>query len=355
MRYAILFLLLFAASVRADSIAIGTLNGDGYTYQGNGLWQWTDGSIWQRSYVQPYYYGGYYYQGYYKYSYYGAGAYPKPTAQSGAQIIAKAVAARDAVRSEIIGRANDYQSLIEAIKAAKLDQDLGPLPALQGYGNQQYGQHGYNSALYGTFGVNTSTVYGYAPSLSQTIDPFRLNLDQHFLSAFQLAQGAQDSARTANTEFNASLTNAANQSAGLSGLTGRVAALERLSKLVEGPPLSTNTQMLFKLDGSGKVSPVEVLPAPKQFSPDGSLQSRWNLSAQKCATCHSGAKIEGGFDLAKFGTMAPAEIDTVLDRIELPVSDAKHMPPKVELTADEKIAWHQAAREARKQAANRRK
>lgn len=194
-----------------------------------------------------------------------------------------------------------------------------------------------NSALYGTFGVNTSTVYGHQPqSLAQYANPFAPNLDQYFLQAFQLAQGAQEATTAANQQFNGSLQLTADRAAQIAGINARRDAVIAFSKMLDGPPSATSSSSIFKIEG-GKISPAETLPPPKDAA--GTLQQRWNLSAQRCATCHFGTKLEGGFDVSLFPKMAPDKQIAVVARMVLPKGDSKFMPkggepiPSAEISA----------------------
>lgn len=308
-------LLLFAAPVYADH---------GYTWNGQ-HWQYSDGSLWNRTWVpgSTYTYCGRCYStaGYYSYSY--AGVYKAPVAASyddDAAIIAKAVAARDAIRSRITESEYRHQRLLQSIKAANLTDGLGPLPGLAYNGTTYTG-----SALYGTFGVNTSTIYGYQPSVAQYISPFNVNLDQYFLAAAQLAQGSTDAAREANQQFNISINNAAAASERLSTIAARRDAVVAFARLLDGPPVATNTQYQFTVGPGGKISaqPQEVGPAPRDAK---GLQERWNQSAQKCAACHFGTKLEGGFDVSTFPAMNADQSAKVLARLLMPKANPKHMP-----------------------------
>lgn len=351
---ATLYALLLCLPAWADSYAVGYVNADGYTWNGS-AWQWRDGSLWNRQFVagSTYTYCGRCYTsaGYYQYTYAGV-PYKAPEAHAAAApdddatLIAKAVIARDAVRSRITEATYRHQNLISSIQKANLDGGLtGGLPALtHGY---SYGVAGYqqNSLLAGTFGLNTSTIYGYAPqSLSQTINPFTVNLDQYFLAAAQLAQGSLDASREANTQFNQSINTAAARAADLSGIAARRDAIVAFSRLLDGPPVQSNTSYQFTVGPGGKIAAEPKLPANAQPLTAGDLGARWNASAQKCAACHSGDKREGGFDVAAYPKMSGDQAAAVIGRLLLPKTAAKHMPKDAEpLSPEEIMAWVQVA------------
>jgi hypothetical protein len=343
---ALLLAVLIAGTARADVavVTIGPANADGYVPLSSGLFQWSDGSLWSRAWVPGggYYSGGCYYStpGYFKYSYAGAYKAPVITVEKADDfgVLAKAVAARDAVQSRI--RLN--QQFVEA--AGKLG--FGPI---SGYGSYGGGVIiGTGSPLVGAFGVNTSTIYGYQNSLAQTIDPFRVNLDQYFLQAAQLAQGAQDSAKQAHSEFSNNVNLAADRAAQLSTIAARRDAVVAFAKLLDGPPVQSSSTYKFTVGPGGKLSAepgsgTEQLPPPKART----LSERWNVSAQKCVACHhgqAGEKKDGGFALADFPALPADKKLNVLARLRLPEGDPKHMPKDAKpLSAEEFRDWVDAA------------
>lgn len=346
--YRILAILILICSISPANAqyAVGYINSDGYTWDGS-YWMWNHYQYTRSAYSTPgYYYCGYYYPGVTKYNY---TLYQAPMAQikvygGDANIIANAVAARDVVRNRIIESQQAYTNLIGAVKSANLDQ------ALPYYATGTY-QSAYSTPLYGSYGVNTSTVYGYNASLAQTINPFAVNLDQAFLSYAQLAQGQIDSSKEISTAFGATINSAATQSAQLSGIAARRDAIVAFSKMLDGPPSSSNTIYRFSVAPGGKISmepgtPLEQLPGPRAKL-TGNLQERWNQAASSCVKCHHGDKgerKEGGFALAEFPNFSPEQKRNVLARLELPASDPKHMPkggPPVSL--DEYRAWVELA------------
>lgn len=317
------FFILSATTAEADSIAVGVVS-DGYTYAGSGVWAWSDGSQWTRQWVSPCYVGGCYQAGYFNYYPYHAPATVKIEKVDQFGILAKAVAARAKVDDQV--RLN-----AQFIKAA---QDLG-------FVNPGYGVYG--NALFGTFGYNSSTIYGYgAVGLSQLSDPFSLNIDQALLSLNQTTQSVNDAAREANAGLRGTVDNAVNQSAKLSAYSTRLAAAERLLKALDGPPIRTSTTGQFKF-GNG-----EVLPEPKQVG--ASIKELWAASAAKnCVSCHSSEKKQGGYDVLDFAR--GVNTDEALRRLSLPADDKDHMPKEhPSLSADEQLIWFKEALEAKRPA-----
>lgn len=343
-------------------IVTGTV-ADGYTWTGT-YWQWTDGSLWTRSFVPGTTYcssNGCYYTtpGYYSYKYYSPGSQQVTTYSPGNQqvttysnssvdLIAKAVVARDAVRSRITESEYQYQQLIQGVVAANLHLPISNLPAL----NYSYGAYTKqlvptNSLLYGQFGINTSTVYGYTPTLAQVINPFNVSLDQHFLNAYQLAQGAQQSSSTVASEFNGLLNTAATQSAQLSGIAARAQAIVAFSKMLDGPPAASNTTYQFQVGPGGKMTAStvpnkELLTQPKELT----YVDIWNQSANtRCASCHYGQKGEkkdGNFSLVDYPDMTVDKQLKVIGRLSLLKGEPGHMPKDQDsIPPEEMQAWLQ--------------
>jgi len=291
---ALLVGLSIAVSVKADSYVQGT---DGYFY--------LNGTAHSRTWVagSTYLNCGRYYQsaGYYSYT---------PVVVAAAQVPAFTPNWKSDL-IKFLAHREDEQSYVAALKAIGLNPPGYVVP-------QQ-------SALYGTFGVNTSTVYGYQQSLAQYADPFKPNLDQYFLQAFQLSQGAQDASKDALQAFHGTVQLTAEQAARIAAINARRDAHVAFAKILDGPPSASSSSTLFQLK-NGALSPVEVLPSPKGEALTGSLQQRWNMSAQRCSACHYGNKVEGGFSVDKFPSMPADKQLPVVSRLMLPKSDPKFMP-----------------------------
>lgn len=333
---ATLFLTLLAASACASTYTLAT---DGYYYLPGSTQAYTRTSAWTPGY---YYYSGgcqFYQAGYYSYTY--TPYYPaKPSTAYGpdwkiehAKIAAAQVKADANFRQSLA----DYAAYQKSLETLGLNR--GPWG---GYPSLLAGGVGYlptNSLLAGTFGINTSTIYGYAPqSLSQTVDPFKVSLDQAFLSAFQLAQGAQQAGTQANSEFNNTLTNAANRAADLSGIAARRDAIVAFSKLLDGPPVTSNGSVTVNFGPAGKANATPAQPTSGQ---NQSLAEKWNASANaRCAACHfgsAGERKDGGWSVADLSN------PHIMTRLLLPKEDPKHMPKNgPALTTEELALWAQA-------------
>lgn len=319
-RFTLLLILLLPTLANAQ--VVGFVNADGYTWNGS-HWVWSDGSLWSRSWVTGY---GYHSGGYYQYSRYYAPANVTVNVEKVDEfgILAKAVAARAAVEGKVLLN----QQFIDAAKQL-------------GFVNSGI-YTGTGSALYGTFGTNTSTIYGYNQlSLAQVTNPFDPGLAQLLLAHDQTTKEAVAAGDRAHDRMNATVNNVVNQSALLNGINARVAALERLGKLVDGPPVSINTQTQFKLE-NGKLVP-ELLPQSAKAAsvriPDD-LLTRWGNSASRCVSCHSGGKTDGGFDVTLFHKLAPEKQANAIARLVLPKSDPKHMPKGADpISPGELKAW----------------
>lgn len=306
-RIALLALMLFATAAPASDYAYNAA--DGFYYKDS--LPYTRTEVWNPGYSYYQYGRCYTSPGYYSYSYqryYPPAAPVVKVVEKDDQfdVLAKAVAARAAVEGKV---KLNYQ-FIEAA------QKLGFVgPGLPGYGG---------SALYGQFGYNTSTVYGYnAQSLAQFADPFKLDLDQLFLQAFQLTEGAQAAGKEANAAFQTNIDRAAT-------IALRRDAAIQLFKMIDGPSVHTQTTGVLKFGKGAPPTAPEPLPLPKGAAAGGSLGERWSNSAMThCGQCHygqNGEKKDGGFSLADYPKMDPEKQVKAIKLMLLPRDDPKHMP-----------------------------
>ena len=193
---------------------------------------------------------------------------------------------------------------------------------------------------YGSYGFSTSTQYGIQQPPLVT-NAFSFNVDQALLDSHQLGQASNAS----NERLIGGLQGVVN---GFGNRAADIAYLNALREFLRPQPVTTTTSGTFRFDGNKLIRDnTERLPDPKEAG----LASRLHATqSNRCAKCHAGADVKGNFDLAKFHLLPAAEAEKVIDRIELPLSDPKHMPPGVDLTHEEKAAWYQALREIRRAA-----
>ena len=324
------FLLSFALLVGLSSVSyadFGWISQNGSFYQheflSNGAyWTWNGGNYTRQWYPPVNTLSGYgcytTTPGYYLYT-------PVQTLNydSSDATIEKAIAARDAVKNKIVADTIKHQQFIEKIKTAHLDEGIG----YSGF-NGAYNQ-GYN-ALVGTFGINSSAIYGYnQASLAQVTNPFAINLDQALLTYGQLVQGHNDNNAVVFKSFGDTVNLAVTKSADISGINARKDAILQFARTLDGPPTVTTSTGTF---------------TPRTVSLNESLNDRWNRSANtSCVQCHTGNNIKGNFDVSTFPTASADIRKKVLARLEKPATDPEHMPPKGNLSLDEYRAWVEVA------------
>lgn len=333
---AAIFLFVFV------SVAFGQTDINGYVWDGQ---YWTkDGYQYTRTLYQApgYWYGGCYYQGtyHYRYTLYSApvAKLPSPKDDDWRTQLLKIAAARDKQEGEIRKAAFEQQYFTEAVKALGLEGNFrwsgyGTLPPYMSNGYQvmpfagQYQMQGtYN------FGVNATTQYGYN-SIAQLYGETDLN--QLFLQAAQLTQNAQKLSGEATANFQ-----------GLVGQEGsnRAKVAEILAKgQIAREVISALSSNDFK-SFSFKISPVGQIEKDDSKVDAGTkaaLRQQWgDLAAAKCASCHSGSKTEGKFDLNSYLSMSQQEKqDRVWSRLTTddPVRRMPKNGPK--LTSEELRLW----------------
>jgi hypothetical protein len=303
--FAAVALLTIGAAGRADDYIQGS---DGFFY--------LNGQAYTRSLVQSagYYRCGYYYPGssYYTYALV-VNPYPKPPAFT-----------------------ENWR--VEAVRFLKAREDRIEYEAfLRAAGlpmNTLY------PSTYGQLTGSVSTQTGYNVGLGQTINPFAIDLNQLAAGSLLLAQQGQASADAARGEFTGLTDRSIVASSDLARIAARRDAIVAFSKMINDPPSTQKTDFTLSFKGGAL---REVAPTPQQ-APPATLQERLITATKSCTACHSGAKIEGGFDLAKFGLPGGIDPDLILERISRPVGDPKHMPKDGPmLSSDDRLALFEAA------------
>lgn len=290
-----------------------------YTWNGS---YWTDGTnLYTRSTESYLVWTGCCYQTQSRYVYTRYNAPAAATYDDSDVIIAKAIAARDGIKNEIVKRTLLHQQFLEKINKAGLDQGLG----------YNAGPFTNNNLLLGNYGVTGSSVWGYNQS-AQVVNPFSVDLNQAILQYAQLAQGSNDSNLNIHNGFKDTVNLAIGKSADISGIAARSNAIIQFARTLDGPP----GQSTFK-----------ITPATNgAVAPASELNTRWNQSATSCVQCHYGDKGEkkaGGFSVADFPGMSTTDQAKVIKRLELPLSDPNHMPKGKQLTLEEYRAWVEVA------------
>lgn len=359
-----LLLLYFAFVCSARAQTIGTIRYDlaGYAYYYDGShWIYGTTPYTCTGYVagSSYYYCGRCYSspGYYTFSLYSAIPKISYSPKWKEQIVAAETQIAD-----IAAFQDAHDKLVAKIPAVR-----GAIPYAYG------GLYGVtNSLLFGTYGYNTSTAYGFsAPPVTQltSADPFgKIDPNQHLLSYFQIVDGINQGSATATADAGKTINNLINADTAFAEKQARRQAILQAIRELQDPPSTTTTSGTGKfgvLPPAGlKLNTGSPQPAPPAGASSGSpklpLDERWNASAQKCIQCHygtNGERKDGGFSIASFPKLDPdprANLEkqlAVLARLELPIGHPKHMPPKEDLPEAEKADWSAIVLQTYRQAA----
>lgn len=236
---------------------------DGYTSVGNGIYKYGNGSsYYKRHYVPPCYTCGYRTTpGYWVYQQVD---YTPPAA-------VPSVESKD-FESEVIGYLEN-----ESKQAYRADVLKGLIARLPPKAQHAYALSGQTTTYYGQ-------VHAYQPVQAQLINP-----NDALQQYGRIVENAQTLGREAAQSFGGIASQVTTESTKAAQIQ---AALHGAAQVVRATQESKVQTTQFQVQ-SGPEQPV------KQFAPGNA----WNVSAQRCASCHSGAKREGGFDVAAFPTM----------------------------------------------------
>jgi len=320
---ALVLMVLSISQVKAQYV----LASDGYYY--NGGQAYTRISTW----VEGYYYrsgcGYAYYPGYYTYSY---TPYYAPKLAYGPGWKERLITA-----GEQLADHNAYQQAFSEYMS-KVGYQPTSLISLRGY----------NNGVYGNFGLNTSTLYGFnvlPTGLSQYAGTQYLQIDpEKQLLTFQQTVNDSGSAFFGALKDTGGLVDRA--------ITGQQLNQDREARrrLVSNafadylrsvdPPVQTTSSLKFTRSattgGAAALPPIPPV-APTVEGNHKSLQDRFNLTASRCADCHYGDKKEGNWTLTDLSN------PNILDRLIRPMTDPKHMPKGGQVvTIEELQTWREA-------------
>lgn len=301
---------------------------DGYTYDASSAYWCKGGSNYTREKVSYSYQAcnscGQYYQQpayYYKYS---PVVYPaKPVIQLTSSYDVNSKLLIQGYIDERLHR-NNANATLELAQQLGYVGAIAPLPATPlryAYGSSvAYQQQLYGHANYGqvsnTYGANGNTVYGSANlDLSSVYGTFDANavglLTGASIDAFKYGLG-----RTADL---ATLDRSA--LARFYESVGKGVGAQLALKAAEAAP-STQTYNSGVVPQVLQPLPLQINPAPAVVG----LDNRQLAAVQSCVACHSGAKLEGGFDVTKHWQNDQVARLKVVQRLVLPPDDPRHMP-----------------------------
>jgi hypothetical protein len=318
-------------------VTTGLSAGDGYVL-GQGGYYWSNGYPYTRTlYTEP----GYYAYGSYGYQYYPGRSYYQYQQVQNYQPPAAPV-------YQAPYPAYDKNWRTSVVEAAKAKQDHAQfMEAMQALnlGNAGYGQ--------GFYGANATTQYGGNYSLSSLVqDKGGADMDRLYQYQAQLTQGAQrlaGDAMAGTTSLVQQYGEQRNRAAEI------LAKAELLKAAVAEPPSTTRTEYYGQSGGQigGSISnpppPKPQVPDPLSPGVDPPARQPRNgngdtafvaLATAKCAACHSGSNVKGGFDVTQYGAMNAERKAGVWARLLTDDPD-KLMPrtkdgkPGKRLTADE--------------------
>lgn len=346
-------LLVLSTPIPAADYYDGYVTPAGFTWHaGDGYW-WKGGTAYTRQLVTKpgYYYCGYYYTGkqYWEYS---AASYTPPATTIAYTKDWKSQALKVAAQRD------DHNAYLQTLKVLGMGAppDQGPLPPgggrlLRGaYGNYPYALSGKgNSLQLSTYGASGNTLYGY--TLNSVKDFYgTTDLNTLYQQAARLTQNAQSLAGQGNADFSDLVRQAGTNQARVAEILAQAAAAERALNAARGPAVSVQNQRSFTFEARPVAPPLPATPTPpapvgplvpapgsapvmpRAGAPQAALQV---LMQSRCATCHSGTKLEGGFDVAswpKLDANARGKVIALLTTTDVSKRMPKGKPP---LTLDE--------------------
>ena len=311
-----LVLVCIPSTVSADSV----VNSDGYVYS-DGFYV-KDGVTYTRTdnwqWVPPCYVCYKYQAGYWKFLGYTYTPVQLPTAKDPewrTKLLGIA-AARDKAEARLRTAAIEQQHFLEAVNALGFQGNF----RLEAYGRNPVGPTGYGNLQLSNAGVNGNTIYGY--TYASVADAYgNTDLNALYQQSSRLTQNAQTLAGQANSEFSQLVSQAGSNAARVAEILAKGQAGRLVIDGINSPGVRVKTK------GSGTVTvPTE---ANKEFL---------KLSGPAtCVACHSGNKLEGGFDVSKITTMTADEIvGKVLPRL-VSADEKKRMPKGLPALTAEQI------------------
>lgn len=230
----------------------------------------------------------------------------------------------------------NWRKAITTIEAQKVEtaaflealQTISP-PQQQpmGYVQQSsYGALGYASTLQGelaTFGPQGQTLYGVNSVVQQT-PPWDRNVLMH--QRGQLTEQLQAFARADAqdlSDLNATAHAQAMRERELEITTSSILQAQRGNQ-----PAPVNQVFRFSATTTptGQVVIQPDQPQGPPAMPQFEAANLLGVMQSRCASCHSGANVQGKFDVGKLATLNAEQRDDIAKRVSLPPDDPNHMP-----------------------------
>lgn len=313
----ILFGVLVLLLVCMPATASLVVNSDGY-YSDNGYW-WRDGVAYTRTDKWTWVAGWYDYYRCWHAGYWSFAGY----AYSRIQINASDKTAEDQLVALAVARAKTQDKMAleqqRHLNLLQLSDKMG-LTANFTYRGQYGGFTAYPQG--GNFqlssaGYNGNTVYGYTyANAAEAYGTTDLNV--LYQSANRQTVNAQQLAGQAATEFNGLVDKAGSNAARIAEIRAKLELGKQLLDSIKGTPEVRTEQRVFTFGPGPASTEPAVQPRVTEFVKLAGPAS--------CMACHSGNKLEGGFDVTKVPQMKAGDIIAkVMPRL---VTDdpAKRMP-----------------------------
>lgn len=250
-------------------------------------------------------------------------------------------AQRDKTESKLRLQAMDYNAFQQSLKALGLEGNF----RWNGYGQAiNYGtgfahSYGQGSVNLGSYGGNGNTLYGYSYSTIKDVYG-DTNLNTLYQQAARLTQNAQTLAGQATTDFTDLVGKEGENRARVAEILAQAQAASQALQAAKPQARERTETRVFSFrteaDGNGgvKVVPIEGGGEQPIAQPRDAAVFQ-TLIKTKCASCHSGDKKEGGFDIATYGGLDALKKTKVWNRLLTPDQDKRMPKGQPALTADE--------------------
>lgn len=314
-------MVLILGTAYAQSYAVGHVE-NGYSYLGNGLWQWPGGGKYTRrlmpavTFIQN---GCYVTQAaYYQYSFYTP-PYVPPTPAVTAKdpdwrnkVLEYAIEL-DKQKSRQERQALEQQYFLESVKLLGLEGRgrSGPLAYPGGVNGPLITSGHYYSSI---VPVSASTQYGLSSYSSSSVYGDG-GIAQLLQTYGQLVAGAQKHSIAATESIGAMAADQMDRQAKLQEMNARMMIAVKMMDAISGPPTTITSGFKFTVESGGKISKsVDEKIVTPEVKRD--ILAKWQTHASNaCQSCHFGATLKGGFDVDKYLSMTGTEKEKVLKRL----------------------------------------